>query len=151
MEMNQPLDSGVNQHLEISSLSRDYLKETAGWAKFLAICGFVFLGLFVLAALSIEVIIGAYMPEEVASEFPTGMLSAIYIFFAGLYFLPMLYLFRFATKMKSAIQYKAQDQLDDAFANIKSHYKFIGILMIIILGFYALGLISMLIFGAAFI
>ena len=50
--------------------------------------------------------------------------------------------------MKKAIEKKNNENLDDAFKNIKSHYKFAGIFTIIFIALYILGAIAMLIFGS---
>lgn len=148
METNQPLDAGVTlNQLEISSRILTNLNETAGWAKFLAICGFIFLIILGSMGFIIELFISAYLPEDAQSEFPTGTMTAFYLFFAALYLLPVIYLYRFSTKTKLALKHRTQQQLEEAFANIKAHYKFIGILMIIFLGLNVLSITALLFLG----
>ena len=65
-------------------------------------------------------------------------LMITYLVMALLYFMPVLYLFKFSRKMKLALANKNDDILADAFENLKSHYKFIGVLTIIMISLYVL-------------
>ena len=51
---------------------------------------------------------------------------------------PILYLYRIASNMQLALRNHNNIALTDAFQNLKSHYKFYGIMMIVMVGFYAL-------------
>lgn len=81
-----------------------------------------------------------------------GMLSAIYILLAIVYAFPIYYLYKYATDAKMALSTANSDLLETALGHLKSHHKFLGIMMIIILSLYALifiGAIGMGIFAAA--
>jgi hypothetical protein len=150
MESNSPLDSDIRGELYISGQSSSFLKETAGWAKFLAILGFIFIGFMVIVGLSAGVFMSAF--SSAAGEdmpFPPAFLSILYLAMAAFYFFPVLYLFRFSTYMQRALKTTDQNSLDEAFSNIKSHYKFVGILSIVILGFYVLALVILMFTGMA--
>ena len=89
--------------LELTNESKFYLKETAKWAKFLSILGFVFMGLMVIAG----IFIGSFMSKmtnfsSFAMPFPSSLLSIMYIVIAVLYFMPCYYLYQFAVKTKTA-------------------------------------------------
>ncbi len=131
---------------------RMFLQETAKWAKFLSIVGFVMLGFLVIMALFISVFMGAMMSEmPEAGPFGAmggGLIGVFYILIALIYFFPILYLYRFATKMKTALNNNDQSYLSASFKNLKSCYKFMGIFMIIVLGFYALGIVFAFLMGA---
>lgn len=125
------------EELKIDIVSRSFLTEIAKWANFLAILGYVGLGLMILAAVSI-IIVGSSV-----SIGPIGSgiwISIIYILFAGIYFFPITYLYKFSSNMKIALRTNDQKSLTNAFEYLKSHYKFIGIITIIILGFYILAI-----------
>lgn len=148
MDTNLPLDHGTVDRLRFDTPSLDYLSETARWAKFIAIVGFVFIGLMVIAAFAI----GSFMSSMPSSELypiPSGFFTGMYLVIALIYVFPVLYLYRFATKMQAALKSQDQSVLQDALANLKAHYKFIGILMLIIIGLYAIGILFALIGGAA--
>jgi len=148
----QPLDSdfSTSDTLSITPSMRNIFAEIARWAKFLAIVGFVGIGLTVIFAL----ILGFFMnnvQEQLGAG--TGVMSTtaimgVYLLVAALYFFPVLYLFRIAGRMQEALKTDDNDELRESFANLKSMFKFIGILTIIFLGFYALIIISSVVFGA---
>lgn len=125
--------------LQIDHNGSAFLKETAKWAKFLAIVGFVFCGLILLAA----IFAGSMMASTLGRLGTFGasggvMISVIYILLGLVYFFPCLYLYNFASKMQTALRNNDQEQLNVSLRNLKSCYRFCGILLIIILGLYAL-------------
>jgi len=65
-----------------------------------------------------------------------GFLGGLLILMAVLYFFPAYYLFKFASKTNDAFNNNNTEYLASAFENLKSHYKFIGIMTIIMIVFY---------------
>ena len=136
--------------LQLDQPSTAYLGEAAKWAKFLAIMGFIFCGIMIVIALFAGSIIGAAMSATgggMSSMFGTGFFTIFYILFAAVYFLPCLYLFRFASQMQDAIRDHEQNKLQGSFKNLKSLFRFVGILTIIILAFYILMVLGVMIVG----
>ncbi len=148
METNQPLDRDLHSDLHLSGRNRDDLDQTASWAKFLAIVGFVFVGFMVLAALGMGAFVNLMPPEMDDIPGGMGLIIFFYLLLAAVYFVPMLFLYRFASNMKDALRVNDQGYLDTAIANIKAHYRFLGILMIAILALYGLGIVGFMIVGA---
>lgn len=137
------------QHLAITPSVAGYLQAVAKWGKFLAIVGFVMIGLMVLGAIFGGLFMGNMLHEAddatgVASFLNSGIFALIYLPFAVLYFFPVLYLYRFSSKMQEALHLQDEALLADSFANLKSLFKFMGILTIIMLAFYGLGILFML-------
>lgn len=142
------LDNNFNTktELQIDAASRKYLKETSKWAKFLSIVGFISVGLMILMALFIGTIYSTMMPElGQVQGFPMWIMSAFYILIGILYIMPMLYLYRFATKVQLALIRDDQIELTSSFENLKSLFKFVGIATIIFLGLYAIIIIGTII------
>lgn len=136
MEDNLHVENGEN--LVIDWRSKEFLKETAKWTKFLAILGFVGIGLMVLGSL-----VMLFAPSSLMSngDFPFGgkiFLMLLYLAFAVLYYFPISYLYQFSENTKKAIENNDNNAIRDAFEFLKSHYKFMGILTIILLSFYAI-------------
>ena len=136
MEDNLHVENGEN--LVIDWRSKEFLKETAKWTKFLAILGFVGIGLMVLGSL-----VMLFAPSSLMSngDFPFGgkiFMMLLYLAFAVLYYFPISYLYQFSEKTKKAIENNDNNAIRDAFEFLKSHYKFMGILTIILLAFYAI-------------
>ena len=152
MEESPTIDRGMNPDLTLTNAARSYLMETAKWARFLAIVGFVMIGFLVIAAFFIGCLMSS-VPEF--QEIPgfAGMGGAfftiMYLVLATLYFFPTLYLYRFATRTKSALESKDSEALGGGLENLKSTFKYLGILMLILLGFYALIFVFSIVAGLA--
>jgi hypothetical protein len=64
-------------------------------------------------------------------------------------FFPCLYLYNFAARMQTALQSNDQEQLNTSFKNMRAFYRFVGVMMIIALGFFLLGILGMVIVSAS--
>ena len=71
----------------------------------------------------------------------TSIVMGIIVFF------PLLFLLRFSNNMRTAINANDQEAMNEAFLNMKRYFRFIGILFIIGLAFYAITIV-MLILGS---
>ena len=143
--------------LGIDTNSKAHLSEAARWAKFLAIVGFVVCGLVLVVGIFAGSIFSSMtrgFRDSGFGDMPMGsgfgtMMAVIYIGIALLYFFPCLFLFRFATLMKTAIATDEQQTLNTSFQNLKKMFRFVGILTIIILSFYVLVLLVAIIGGVS--
>ncbi|WP_373550562.1 hypothetical protein [Haliscomenobacter sp.] len=116
-----------------------YLNTAARWGNILAIIGFVLTGIGALFGLLGLVAIGAAASSaELAmlKGLPTLMWVALLAYFAilGLYILPLLYLSRFASNLKTALYADNQDNLAISFENLGKLFKFLGILTLVVIG-----------------
>lgn len=135
----------IDNDLRIDDLSAMSLNETAKWARFLAIVGFVLTGLIVLVAIFAGSIL-ASLPmnngqNAVIAGMGTGFLTVLYLIIGAIYFFMSLFLYRFATNMKIAITSTSQKNLNTSFHNLKNVYKIMGIVTIVYLAFIALFII----------
>jgi hypothetical protein len=127
--------------LQVDAQASGYLAEAAKWGKFLSIVGFIVCGLMALAGLFAGSMMGSLMSggsTGVESAIGGGVFTVIYFLTALLWFMPCLYLYKFSTKAQSAIRANEQAELVESMKNLKSCFRFMGILMIILLAFYAL-------------
>lgn len=136
-------DFNTRTELQLDSAGQGYLKEIAKWAKFLSIVGFVSVGLMILFSLFLGTIYSSMIPgyKEIPG-FPMWTLSAFYILISILYIIPVLYLYRFATKVQIALIEDNEFELTTALENLKSLFKFVGIATIIFIGLYAIMIIG---------
>lgn len=118
-----------------------YIKETAQWGKFLAIVGYVFLGLMVLISLVMVLGLSA-LGNAVGMKFSTVILGMIYLLFTGINFVPVTYLYYFSNAAKLAVENNDEEQYTVAFENLKSLFKFMGIFTIVMLAVYALIMVA---------
>ena len=148
METIETLDqSGSGEvHLGLTDQAKRFLSEAGKWGRFISIVGFIAIGLMVVFGIFAGTVFGKLAGNEM--PFPPALFSVIYIIIAALYFFPVLYLFRFSTKIREALNSNNESVMQDAFENLKSHYKFIGILMIVMLVLYGLGFVGGVLFGA---
>lgn len=126
-----------NDSIAINDEIKDYLLESAKWAKFLSILGFIGLGLIALASILIVILGSSSGSYSNRSEQPAWIVF-IYITLAVVYYFPINYLFQFSTGVKRAINSNNQESFTSGFKNLKSHYRFVGIMSIVVLSIYVL-------------
>src|SRR5687768_16707413 len=106
--------------LQIDHQASSFLRETAKWSKFLAIIGFIFIGLVLL----ILVLAGAGMSSALGSTYGAALSGVAGTVLLGgmmlIYLFPCLYLYKFATKMQVALRNIDQETLNTSFENLKS-------------------------------
>ena len=133
--------------LELTEEINHNLHSAGKWSQFLAILGFIATGFMVLGGITVS-IISAFIPSQTnVFPFPMFLVGFIYLIFAGVYFLPVFYLYRFSSSIKQAVALKKQDQLSNAFNNLRAHYKTFGIIMIVIMCLYPIMIVGMVLFG----
>jgi len=131
------LDDSRASEGSLNERSKKFILETAKWANFLSIVGFVFLGLtFIIGLIGI-------MGMAAVPGSNIGLSALIFIVMIVLYFFPIFYLFKAASGLKNGIATMNDTQLTSGFENLKSHYKFLGIFTIVFLTLYLL----LMIFG----
>jgi len=76
-------------------------------------------------------------------------LPLLYILIAVIYFFPVYYLFKYASGMKKALNFRNSEMVADALTYLKSHHKFLGIMTIVVISLYILFMIGMVLFAAS--
>jgi len=151
MEENyEIIDDAVQESdaLHVNQQSKNYLNETRKWAKFLAIL--LFIGAGFMLIIGLIMLAAPQMMGDPYNESMAGLraTSLMLILFSALYIAPGVYLVNFSKQMKVSLYESNSEALEIAFKNLKSHYKFIGISAIVLVGFYLLMIIVMGIVGA---
>jgi len=137
--------------LTIDPAAKSHLSDAARWAKFLAIVGFVMCALILVLAF----FAGSFYSDIYTSNRYEGFnrdmqvnrnavgiaVGIWYGIFAIVSFFPYLFLFQFASKMKSALLSDDQQTLNSSFQNLKKTFRYVGVLTIIGLVFVVLGLL----------
>jgi hypothetical protein len=111
---------------------------------FLAILGFIGAGFMILAG----VIVGLAALAGAGGGIGEAMVLVIYIPLGLLYIIPSVYLYRYSARIRDFVLFRRTDQLEQAIEAQKSFWRFVGILMAVILGIYAVVLVGMLLFMA---
>lgn len=117
-----------------------YIKETAKWGKFLAIVGYVVMGLLVLLAIAVMLGMSA-LSKTTGHNIFSVWIGMIYILLAGVYYVPITYLYRFSVRAAQAVENNDEEEYTAAFENLKSLFKFLGIFTIVMFAIYALILV----------
>ena len=133
---NQQVEVKKNSELKLTNESLENLNQTRKWTMFFAILGFVGIGFLAIGFIIMAIIgsVGGIMGHMESAIF--GVLAVLYLIIGVLYFFPVMYLLKFSTNMKTAIEQTKQNNLVYAFEYLKSHYKFMGIFTIAIFGLY---------------
>ncbi len=133
--------------LQLDMLGRNHLKEAAKWARFLAIIGFIGLGLIFIISLIVSVNSNnkpSYddygHPVATGAEVVGSILGALMI--VGLYFFPCYFLLKFSNKMSTALESDNIASLNESFKNLKVTFRYLGIVTIIFLLLVALGFLT---------
>ncbi len=139
------MEENQNFGLQLQTAAQDYLRESAKWSMFLAILGFIGIGF--MALMAIVMTSAMSMMPEVPGPFGAikGLISIMYLVFAILYLFPIYYLYKYADNTKKALNSQNSELLTNAFSNLKSHHKFLGISAIVVISLYILAAVVMVI------
>ncbi len=110
------------------------LRQTQPWVRFLSVLGFICSVLMAMAG-----IIGLAVPM-----FATGnmgpvecfIMMLVYFPIAAVYFVPSLFLFRYASRINALWATHSMRELEDALEAQKSFWKFAGILVLVVIFMY---------------
>lgn len=170
----------MNQNLSFSSQAQTMLKSAASWAKFLAVLGF--LNVLIVFTVAVGLMsFGTFLPQLNAllqnpnlpteqinqagvdiSTFDIGTYSYLplimgifYILMGIVYLFPIIYLFRFGSNAHAALRTGSELNLEKSMTNLKSHYKFLGMFIIITFVIYTVlaivGVMAGMFFGSSMI
>jgi hypothetical protein len=136
--MEAPLE---NRRIEIEQETLKHLNTTRKWAMFLAIIGFIFLGLIIIIGLLAGTFLTAFSSGEKGLGIPESFMFIPILLIALVYFFPVLFLFRFSKHTSHAIQHLDKLELHKALKNLKYFFAYLGVLIIIVFSLYIVVLI----------
>ena len=132
-------------NLDIDSVGKNHLRDTAKWARFLAIVGFIGLALIlvisIIVAVSVQNKIKSDFGEPVNSgELVGTILGAVVV--GVIYFFPCYFLLKFGNRMIAALDTDDGASLNESFRNLKITFRYVGVLTIIFVALFILGLLT---------
>lgn len=130
-----------NKKIEIEQSTLKQLNTTRKWAMFLAIIGFIFLGIMIVVGLIAGTFLKAFGSGDNSFGISDSLMFIPVILLGLIYFFPVLFLFRFSKYISRAIQNLDKLQFHKAIKNLKFYFAYIGILIIIVLSIYIVILI----------
>jgi uncharacterized membrane protein len=122
--------------IEIDEKTLVQLNKTRKWAMFMAIIGFIFLGLILVVGFLAGTFFKAFNSGDSGGSYPSYLTFLPVIVVALVYFFPVLFLFRFSKHTAQAIQNRDKVAFHRAVKNLKLYFAYIGILIIIIFVIY---------------
>jgi hypothetical protein len=157
-------NTSENRKIEIGHESLNYLDTTRKWTMFFSILGFIGLGIMLIFGLlagtfiklitslvsgastisGTEGVEGLTAPAAVVGGAIGIIIFVFVLIFAVIYFFPLLYLFRFSKHTKNAVANMDANEMLLGFKNLKSYWKYMGILVIVVLAIYFLAFLIVL-------
>jgi len=131
------------QVLEVTENAKKYLKSTASWSLFFAVLGFIGVAILVICGIAV-MLMGDFFGVDL------GYMSFFGIFYIALGIVmvfPALYLLSFSQKTKKALVDQDTMVMEEAFKNMKSYWKFTGIMAIVIISLYFVVFLAAFILG----
>lgn len=133
---------------QITLESLGYLNTAAKWTKFLAILGFIGIGLMLIGGLIMSIVFHFIGDSMIQTHFPVSIsyLGFIYVILAAVYVLPLIYLNNFSNYIAKAVALRETEYLTIALLNLKKHLKYIGIMTIVFIFTYFIFIIGIMLF-----
>ncbi len=134
----------LSQDLTVDAEAHQHLLETAKWAKFLGIVGFIVSVILIIASIFASSFLATMGGGAMAAPAPGGlgvMISVLYVIMAVIYFVLSLYVYRFAVRMKQALLNTDQVNFVSGLHNLKLAYRISGIIVIVYLVLMVIGVI----------
>lgn len=147
--MNQQTNAPLFD-LQVNFDAKSQLADTAKWARFLAICGIVGIILVVVGGSIVALSMAKTDPElrqitreaNISAEGMGAGIIVVYVAMGLLYFFPCLFLLQFGNKMKIALANGDDLLLSESFRNLKKTFRYLGIVTIIFIVFFVIGLLA---------
>jgi MFS family permease len=123
----------VNRNIEVDEKILKYLNTARKWAMFLAIIGFIILGLGIVLGIIAGTFLTVFNLDQKGLGIPDS-LTFIPILLLGIIFcLPGVYLLRFSRHSGLAVKTLDKKELNKAFRNLKFYFLYTGLLIILLL------------------
>ena len=123
--------------IELDKKSLVNLNVSRKWAMFIAITGFIFLGLILIIGVISSTFLLVFKPGGAGADVPGILTILIFTVLTIAYFFPVFFLFRFSKFAKQAILTIDKKLLDKALKNLKLFFVYLGVFIIIVLLLYA--------------
>jgi hypothetical protein len=127
-----------NIKIELGPETIKHLNTTRKWAMFLAILGYIFIGLLLIIGIIAGTFLSAFKTGNSGAGIPESVIIILFFVMATMYFFPIHFLFRFSKFSAHAFETGSKEELHKAFKNLKSYFIYQGVLIIIGLTIYIL-------------
>jgi len=150
IEDTEPIEEAAEEHeqLVVTEEIRSYIYETAKWTRFLSVIGFLFAALMALTAFSATAIMETLQvsaPGNPMAQLGATFLTVYFLCVSLMLFYPSFLLFKFSNAANTAVLYGDQENFTVAMKKLKSVFKFWGVVTIVIMAVYILGILLTLV------
>jgi hypothetical protein len=135
-------DTTEIRKIEIEQDTLKDLDKARKWSMFLAILGFIGIGLILIIGLFAGAFLTVFKSGDSATGITEILVFLFVLVFAVIYFFPVLYLFRFSKYTSNAVRTLDKQELHKAFRNLRRYFVYIGILIIVVLVIYIVAFIA---------
>jgi hypothetical protein len=122
--------------IEIEQESINDLDTTRKWTMFLAILGFIAIGIMLIIGIVAGLFLSVFKTDASLSTLESGLIFILILAVTVIYFFPMLFLFRFSKHTSNAVKTLDKQELCKAFKNLRAYFVYQGILIIVMLAAY---------------
>ena len=129
-----------NRKIEIEHKTLKQLDHSRKWTMFLAIIGFIILGLVIVIGVIAGSFLSAFGSEKTGLGISEISVFIIFLAMAVIYFFPVLFLFRFSKHTAHAVETLDKMALHKAFKNLKYFFTYLGVLIIIAVSIVCCGI-----------
>ena len=118
--------------MEIGQETLKHLNTLRKWTMFLAVSGFIFLGLIITLGLITGTFLTAFSNSDKMPGIPDALVYAAFFTLTLIIFFPILFLFRFSKHTSKAVSTLDRKEMHNAFKYLKRYFIYIGVLLIVI-------------------
>lgn len=140
------MDTQQHKKLQFDEAGIIELREMRKWTYILSVCGFIFIGFVLISGGAYFVLI---MMNYNAAEIASLQVAPLFLL-GAVFFLPVYYLFKFSVYSRRALTDVDNKDLNISLRYLKLHYRFMGILLVLVFAFYMLAGFIMLFKGQLF-
>lgn len=128
--------------IEIEQDTLRDLDTTRKWSMFMAILGFIGIGIILVLGLFAGVFLSVFKGGNAELGITESLLVfLLIILISAIYFFPVLYLFRFSKHTSNAVRTLEKAELHKAIKNLRRYFVYLGVLIIIVLVIYVIAFI----------
>ena len=129
------------KNLEFDQETLKNLNAIRKWSMFLALLGFIVVGFLLIAGLVAGTFFSFFRSDEVGLGVLESLTFILSVIIGAVYFMPVLFLFRFSRQTAKALRSSGQEDFRKAFRNLRAFFTYIGILAIIVILIYIAALL----------
>ena len=122
--------------IEIDEITLRHLKRAGKWSMFIAIIGFIILGVILIAGVIAGTFLASFKAGDTGSKLPDALVMAIVLFTGVLSLFPVFFLVNFSKHASNAVRLHDSVEFKKAIKSLMRYFTYVGIIIILILSGY---------------